>query len=67
MGMQKSSKYYAFLSIGSLLISAISFSGIFYLKVDLTGRILVGLLWGLVSIGWIGQYFQIKKKLKQAD
>ena len=48
----------------SLSISLLIISGI-VLKTDLVGRIILGNLWLIVSIGWLGQY--IHKKVKNLD
>lgn len=61
MGHWKDSKYYyPFLIIGSLVIAIIVYSGV-VMKGDMTGRILIGSVWLLVSIGWIGRYLHTKR------
>jgi len=57
---QNSTRYFAFLATGSFLMAVITFWGVF-LEADLTGRIIVGIVWTLVSLGWLGQYFRAKK------
>lgn len=57
MKMPKSPAYFAFLAIGSFLMAVISFTGIFFLKDDLIGRLIVGSAWSIVTFGWMGQFF----------
>lgn len=61
---KKSNLYYLILSICALSISLLIISGI-VLKTDLVGKIILGSLWLIVSIGWFGQY--IHKKVKNID
>lgn len=64
MKLQTSSTSYAFLTVGSLLMTVLTFSGIFFLKEDVVGRLIVGLSWSLVTLGWLGQLFHASKKDK---
>jgi hypothetical protein len=45
--------------MSSLSIALLFISGI-VLKTDIIGRILIGSLWLIVSIGWLGRYFHTK-------
>jgi putative effector of murein hydrolase LrgA (UPF0299 family) len=47
----------------SLIVAIIFYSGI-VLAEDITGRIIIGTVWLLVSAGWFGQYLH-KRKLEQ--
>jgi len=61
MNQCKNSKlYFLLLSMGSLSVALISFSGI-VMKEDIVGRIIIGCVWLLVSVGWIGRFFHTKK------
>lgn len=61
MNQCKNSKlYFLLLSMGSLSVALISFSGI-VMKEDIVGRIFIGCVWLLVSVGWIGRFFHTKK------
>jgi len=61
MNQYKNSKlYFLLLSMGSLSVALISFSGI-VMKEDLVGRVIIGCVWLLVSVGWMGRYFHTKK------
>ncbi|UCF64763.1 MAG: hypothetical protein JSW33_02705 [bacterium] len=57
--------YYAGLSAATFLMAAISFSGVFFFKEDLIGRLISGSAWSLVMFGWLGQYYQARMKGKQ--
>jgi len=54
--------YYAVLTTGTFLMAVISFSGLFFFKEDLIGRLISGSAWSLVTIGWLGQFYQAKRK-----
>jgi hypothetical protein len=54
--------YYAVLTAGTFLMAVISFSGLFFFKEDIIGRIISGSAWSLVTIGWLGQFYQAKMK-----
>jgi hypothetical protein len=58
---KQSKFYYPFLIIVSLILAMIFYSGI-VLKEDLTGRIIIGSVWIVVSAGWLRQYFYNKVK-----
>ena len=62
MKLHTSPKYYAFLAVGSFLITVLTFSGILFLKEDAVGRLITGLVWSLVTLGWLGHYFHACKK-----
>ena len=62
MKFQTSPRYYAFLAVGSFLMTVLTFSGIFFLKEDVVGRLIIGLAWSLVTLGWLGQFFHASKK-----
>jgi len=59
----ESKYYYPFLIILSLILAIIFYSGI-VLKEDMTGRIIIGTIWLIVSLGWLSRYVT-KKKIKQ--
>lgn len=59
-----SPKYFALLAAVSFLMAVISFSGIFFMKEDLTGRLITGSAWSLVVFGWLGQFFSSRQKNK---
>ena len=64
MSAWKQSRYYhPFLSIVSLIVATMFYSGI-VLAEDITGRLIIGSVWLLVSAGWFGQYLH-KLKLEQ--
>ena len=65
MRLQTSPKYNAFLAIGSFLMAALTFSGLFFLKEDIVGRLITGSAWSLVTLGWLGQYFYAYQKSKK--
>ena len=52
--------YYPFLIFVSLILSLIFYSGII-IKEDPTGRIVIGNVWLLLSVGWISKYIYSKK------
>ena len=60
---KNSTLYFLILSISALSIALIFISGI-VLKTDLTGRIIIGSIWLIVSIGWLGKYFHTRKQTK---
>jgi uncharacterized membrane protein YczE len=65
MANWKQSKFYhLFLIITSLVLAILFYSGI-VLKDDLTGRIIIGTVWFVVSIGWLGQY--VNKIVKHSE
>jgi len=59
--LQTSPKYFLFLTIGSFLMVVISFSGIFFQYEDISGRLITGFAWSIVTFGWLGQYFRTSK------
>ena len=60
-----SSGYYAFLTLATFLMAIISFSGIFFFKEDITGRLISGSAWSLVTLGWLSKFFKVKMRNKQ--
>jgi hypothetical protein len=63
----KNSKlYFLILAMCSLSIALIFISGI-VLKMDLVGRILIGSLWLVVSIGWLSNFFYRKYNEKHSE
>lgn len=61
MNQCKNSKlYFLVLSMVSLSIALIFFSAI-VMKEDTVGRIIIGCVWLLVSVGWMGRFFHTKK------
>jgi len=60
-----SSRYYAFLTVATFLMALVSFSGLFFFKEDVTGRLISGSAWSLVTLGWLGQFLKVKIKHKQ--
>jgi len=61
MAAQKRSwKTSFYLSLISYLIAAISFSGII-LKEDFTGRLIFGIVWVVIGLGWLIRTFALKK------
>ena len=63
-GLKHSKFYFPFLIIVSLILAIIFYSGI-VLKEDITGRIIIGTVWLIVSAGWLGQF--IHKKVGQTE
>jgi len=57
---KQSKFYYPFLIIVSLILAMIFYSGV-VLKEDITGRVVIGSVWLLVSIGWILKYLNTKR------
>ena len=51
-------EHYMIAMIVSFVIVATIFSGVI-LKNDVVGRLIFGLVWVLVGIGWLGQYFHL--------
>lgn len=66
MSAWKQSRFYhPFLISVSVIVAVIFYSGI-VLAEDITGRIIIGTVWLLVSAGWFGQYLH-KRKLEQKN
>ncbi|MDH3267973.1 MAG: hypothetical protein OEM46_03875 [Ignavibacteria bacterium] len=49
--------------IVSCIIAILSFTGII-LNNDITGRIIFGLCWSMITIGWIIYLFNLNRKLQ---
>ena len=62
----KSEYYFPFLTIVSLILAIIFYSGM-VINNDLTGRILIGSIWLIVSIGWLSKFMNMKKVKKQVE
>lgn len=62
----RSEFYYHFLITVSMILAIIFYTGIVITN-DLTGRIILGSIWLVVSIGWLSKYFNMKKVKKQAE
>ena len=60
--LTKSPQYYAVLAAISYLMMVISFSGIFFLKEDIIGRLITGTAWSVVAFGWLRHYFYTRLK-----
>lgn len=60
-------KYYAWLAGGSFLMVVIHFSGLFLNLKDLTGRIISGAAWSIVTLGWASQFFKARKTTKKQN
>jgi hypothetical protein len=43
-----------------MLVGVIVISGL-VMKNDLTGRIIIGVVWFLLGAGWLGRFFQTRK------
>jgi len=61
--LQLSPKYSVIIAVGAFVVAAISFFGII-LKNDLVGRLIFGITWSLVGVGWLGCYFNARKTSK---
>ena len=49
--------HYALCIIGSFLIAVLSFFGVIFAD-DIAGRVIVGLIWVVVGIGWVVEYYK---------
>ena len=57
----RGSVVWLFLAAISFFIALLAAFGVI-LASDGTGRLIYGVLWGLIGLGWLGRYFVVRKK-----
>jgi hypothetical protein len=62
----KKYRYYLLLMIICFAIAILSFAGVI-LQSDMTGRVIFGLVWAFVGIGWLGRYVTWVRKEKRGE